>query len=238
MPRICRFCLLAFFMLAGGLLSACGRFQPPPKHERIVPTGVFFRYQFSADPCVPRRFRHVHVLLDNQHIYGFNQRPGQATFLSYAFLRRPGEVRDLARLRSLNERKHYISIEAAKDCVDDNRPGEQMITAWFTFNITPAQAKQLNREWRKLQAAPPLFRLWGLNCATRTAEIYARAGIIPDGELSWLDSPESLWRELRRYYPQGRLRLGYFGYDAASRPQFEPLPADCQARLRAALGKP
>ena len=207
------------------LLAGCARQNFHIAQERDVEIGILLRKQFTRDICQQRRYRHIHVLLDGNEIMGYNTgvQPRPA-FIKYLLLHIPGEVRDYQDLQGIRE--HYIKADVAQNTPYHDEEGYKMVTDWVTIKVSRQQADKLREAWYDMKKNPPKFRLWGDNCATRLAENFARAGILPSG-LPGFDRPESVLQLLQRYYPDMTLRSGYFGIDRNRRITFIPLTEDC-----------
>jgi hypothetical protein len=210
-------CLLGAVVGAGG--CAAPRWTPAPDAERTVAIGILSRRQVTTDICESRPYRHIDVLLPTGKIYGFNTAEVENSFLHNIVFRSRGVVRSNDLLR--RERRHYINLAAAKNFVFGGEDNLKMITDWSEIRVTPAQAAALEREWETLEANPPLFRLAGMNCATRVQECFARAGILPSVGIPSIDRPENLIKLARRYYPEMTTRRGYFGLDENGYPTIE-----------------
>lgn len=214
---------ILFFTALLILTTACSSFTVAPKNERTVQIGILLRKQFTKDLTdTERRYRHIQVLLADQGIVGYNKMPQDISFFRYAFTKTPGQVRDLEILKNLPERRHYIDAFYAQDAEYHGESGYKMVTDWIKFNVTPQQASALEKSWLELQQDTPKFRLFGLNCASRAAEMFVKAGILPHG-LPGLDTPEAVYERIKEYYPDATCETGYFGYDTSDRPFLIPL---------------
>ena len=218
---------LTFFLL---LIPGCSPRNFQIANQRDVEIGILLRKQFTRDICEQRRYRHIHVLLDGNEIMGYNTgvQPRPA-FIKYLLLHIPGEVRNYYDLQGIRE--HYIKAEIARDTDYHGEKGYKMVTDWVTIKVSRQQADKLRQAWYEMKKNPPKFRLWGDNCATRLAENFARAGILPCG-LPGFDRPESVLQLLRRYYPDLTLRTGYFGIDENREITFIPLTKDCTPKAK------
>ncbi len=216
---------LIFFLLV--LSTGCTRQDFNIADNRDVEIGVLLRKQFTTDICEHRIYRHIHILLDGNEIMGYNTgvqpRP---MFITYLLTHIPGEVRNYQDLIGIRE--HYINADVARDTVYHGKPGYRMVTDWVRFKVSREQADRLRAAWYEMRQNPPQFRLWGDNCASRLAENFVAAGILPPG-LPGFDRPEAVLKQLRKYYPDLTLDTGYFGIDAEHNITFIPLDKECSA---------
>ncbi len=214
------YCLLLLLILCG-----CGGANFQVAADRDVEIGILLRKQFTQNVCESRRYRHIHVLLDGNEIMGYNTgvQPRPA-FLVYLLTHIPGEVRGYDQLIGIRE--HYIKAEVAMGTEYHGEPGYKIVTDWVTFKVSREQADKLRQAWYEMQKNPPAFRLWGDNCASRLAENFVKAGILPPG-LPGFDTPEAVYKQICKYYPDCTFRSGYFGIDAQRQITFIPLSTVC-----------
>ncbi len=223
MQRVTLTLLLILTLLSTG----CTRHDFSIAQDRDVEIGVLLRKQFTTDVCDRRIYRHIHILLDGNEIMGYNlgvqPRP---MFITYLLTHIHGEVRNYQDLIGIRE--HYINADVARDTTYHGKPGNKMVTDWVRFKVSREQADKLREAWYEMRRNPPEFRLWGDNCASRLAENFVKAGILPPG-LPGFDRPEAVLKQLEKYYPDLTMVTGYFGIDAEHNITFIPLANDCSA---------
>lgn len=223
------------FVVLALMLVGCNGFRPAADAERTVEIGLLVRKQFTTDIGKDRYGRHLDVLLPGGRIVGFNVSTDEVDFIKYVFRHTPGTVRELEELKRI--RKHYICAETAQNCSYKGRNGLRMVTVWARFRVTPQQARELVSAWDRMAENPPEFRLWGKNCASRAAEAFVEAGILPWG-LPMLDTPEALLHRVLSFYPDAELSKGYFGFDGDGKPYMIPLAGvDGQSEIAGNAGQ-
>jgi hypothetical protein len=107
----------------------------------------------------------------------------------------------------LQNRPQYVDLEYAK--LADAR------SSLILVKVTRAQAAVLDRYWRDLQRDPGTFHFLGRNCSTAAAAGFEQADVAK--EISGLDTPDNLFRQLQAQYPDAYMISGYFGYTRAGR---------------------
>ena len=214
-----------FVLMVIAALTGCVGNNFHIAENRDVEIGVLLRKQFTQDVCQKRRYRHVHVLLDGNEIMGYNTgvKPRPA-FIKYLLTYIPGEVRNYHDL--LGIREHYIKADVAQNVTYDGEDGYKIVTDWVKIKVSREQAEKLRHSWYEMKKNPPDFRLWGDNCATRLSQNFAEAGILPHG-LPGFDTPESVLKLLKKYYPDLEMETGYFGIDENRQITFIPLGNVC-----------
>lgn len=210
-----------FLLIVLLILVGCGRSDFSPSAERTVEIGFLLRKQFTDDLNEKRHYRHIHLLLADGTIIGFNTSAYQNSFMQNILFTSRGEVQATEELKIV--RPHYVNATIAQNCVYKNQAGQKMVTDWVKFKITPTQANALKIEWEKLANNPPTFRLSGKNCATRAHECLVNAGIFPRGGIAGIDRPENMLKTLKKYYPDYTMETGYFGLNENNQPYLIPL---------------
>ena len=222
-----KYYIVLFFILTVCIVGGCAKtdFTVAPESERSVEIGILLRKQFTKDVCQQRRYRHIQVLLDGDEIMGYNIGVSPTpSFIKYVFVHIPAEVRDYDALAA--QRMHYRDAEVAQNAIKDDEDGYKIVTDWVKIQVTPEQAEKLRQVWYQLKVNPPEFRLWGDNCASRLAEMFVAAGILPWG-LPGFDTPEAVLKQLKKYYPDLTMETGYFGFDQNRKAFIIPLQETC-----------
>ncbi len=227
--KVSGFIFSTLFIALSFALTGCSDFTPAPEGERTVEIGILLRKQFTEDPCKnpDRVYRHIMVLLPGDRIIGYNVRPGEIGAFRYIFMNSKGVVRELPRLKEI--RRHYIDADYAQKVTYKGRENLHMVTVWVKLKVTPEQAQRLTECWEELKENTPPFRLWGNNCASRAAECFVKAGILPWG-LPGVDRPASVLKEVMRHYPDTTTEEGYFGFDINNKAFMIPLACPAEKK--------
>lgn len=208
-----------FFILLLG--CGCQQFTPAPAKERTVEVSLLLRRNYTTDTAESRMVRHLDILLADGRIVAFHPHDESIKGWRKLFLRHEGEVREYNLIKRYNP--EFIDASVAADCKYKDQAHMKLVTWQARIRVTPAQAERLTACWDELKQNPPIFRLWGSNCATRGTEALACAGILPSG-LPGFDTPGKVLERVQKFYPDIIIDEGYFGYDEQMRPFLAPLP--------------
>lgn len=99
-------------------------------------------------------------------------------------------------------RPAYVNLALARK--------HNMKSTVLVLSVTSAQAIKFKTFWGKLSDEPGNFSLLGDNCSTHAGEAFKAAGII-DGGIPGLDTPDNLYRFLRKRRDQSVSYSGFLG---------------------------
>ncbi len=212
--RYCQYFIATIAFTLSVLSTGCQQWPPAgiQTEPKTVEIGLLCRKQYNPDPYADRIYRHIDTMLQDQSLIGFNnnhERPG-AWF--YPIICTWKGV--IGRTDWMQEKRiRYVDIPEAKAFVRDGQ-SMPIITDWYHFRVSQAQADALDCEWKKMEANVPHFRLFGRNCATIAANALIRAGILRPSftGIRGIDRPENLLKMIYEQYPDTVLERGYFGY--------------------------
>ena len=103
----------------------------------------------------------------------------------------------------LRKRPFYVDVDMATKY---HVPSTVLI-----FNATSDEVTKFKAYWSRLKANPGSFNLLGGNCSTHASASFLAAGILKEG-IPGLDTPDNLYRQLKKAKPSANFYSGYIGF--------------------------
>ncbi len=87
-----------------------------------------------------------------------------------------------------------------------------VVSTILVLKVGAGRARAFDQAWAALDADPPAFWLAGANCSTRASRAFREAAILSCG-IPGLDSPDNLYRQLRKACPtRSESHSGFIGF--------------------------